>query len=194
MPRSFDLRAYLKDRRVMVRGALGALLGANLVAALFAFHPLGGSPVDLAREMQAKQQDLALRLQQLRRTRSLVEKVRQAKLEGDKFLEECTMNRRSAFSTLIGEVDKMAVESGMKPKDTSFTKDPVEGSDTIEQLTVTANYEGVYRSLTKFVNLLDKSPRFLIIESMQAAPLSTGALSVTLKVGAFIRDAAGGKS
>jgi type IV pilus assembly protein PilO len=194
MPRSFDLRAYLRDRRVMVRGALGALLGANLVAALFAFHLLGGSPDDLAREMHAKQQDLALRLQQLRRTRNLVEKVQQAKLEGDKFLDECTMNRRSAFSTLIGEVDKMAVESGMKPKDTSFTKDPVEGSDTIEQLTVTANYEGVYTSLTKFVNLLDKSPRFLIIESMQAAPLSTGALSVTLKVGAFIRDAAGGKS
>jgi hypothetical protein len=45
----------------------------------------------------------------------------------------------------------------------------------------------------KFVNQLDKSPRFLIIESMQASPQSTGALSVSLKLDTFIRQAAGGK-
>jgi hypothetical protein len=59
-------------------------------------------------------------------------------------------------------------------------------------LTITASYEGSYQSLTKFVNLLDKSPRFLIIDGMQAAPLSTGALTVTIKLDTFIQEA--GKS
>jgi Tfp pilus assembly protein PilO len=194
MTRSFDLRVNLKDRRVRVRAALGVLLAANLVAAVFAFHPFGGSPEDLARELRDKQRDLAQQLQRLERTRSLVSKVEQAKVEGDKFLDEYTMKRRTAFSTLIGEVDKMAVDSGMKPKESSWVLDPVPGSETFGQLTISSNYEGSYASLTKFVNMLDRSPRFLIIESMQATPQPSGVLGVNVKLDTFVREAPAGKS
>jgi type IV pilus assembly protein PilO len=194
MPRNFDLRTLVKDRRMVVRAGLGVLLAANLVMAGFLFHPFGGSVEDLTEEMRSKQRELALALLSVERTRGLEVKVQQAKVEGDKFLDECTMNRRSAFSTVLGEADKMAVDSGMKPKDSSYGLDPVEGSDTITQLTISANYEGSYASLTKFVNLLDKSSRFLIIESLQAAPQANGSLSVTLKLDTFIREAPGGKS
>jgi Tfp pilus assembly protein PilO len=194
MPRSFSLSAVLKDRRMKVRAGLGLLLAANLAAAVFVLHPLGGSVEDLAREMQSKRQDLAQQTQRLERTRSLVGKVQQAKVEGDKFLDECTMERRSAFSSVLTDVDKMAVDSGMKPKESSYVLDPVEGSDTILQLTISQNFEGSYESLTKLVNMLDKSPRFLIIDSLQAQPLSSGGLSLTLRLFAFVREAATGKS
>jgi hypothetical protein len=88
----------------------------------------------------------------------------------------------------------MAVDSGMKPKESSYVLDPVEGSDTILQLTISQNFEGSYESLTKLVNMLDKSPRFLIIDSLQAQPLSSGGLSLTLRLFAFVREAATGKS
>lgn len=194
MPRNFDLRALMKDRRVVVRAGLGTLLAANLVAAIFVFHPLGGSAEDLAEEMRMKQRELAQQLKGVERSRSLVAKVQQAKVEGDKFLLEATLERRTTFPKLIEEMNKMAAESGMRPKEFSNLTDPVAGSDTLEQLTISANFEGSYASLVKFVNQLDKSPRFLIIESMQAAPQSTGALSVSLKLDTFIRQAAGGKS
>jgi type IV pilus assembly protein PilO len=193
MPRSFDLRASMKDRRVMVRAGLGALLAVNLVAAVFVFHPLGGSAEDLAEEMRGKQRELEQLLRRVERSRNLVAKVQQARVEGDKFLGEATVEQRTAFSRLIGEMNKMAAESGMRPKEFSMLPDPVPGSDTLEQLTISANFEGNYASLVKFVNQLDKSPRFLIIESMQASPQSTGALSVSLKLDTFIRQAAGGK-
>lgn len=194
MPRSFNLRAALKDRRIKVRTGLGALLAANLAAAVFVFHPLGGSVEDLARQTQSKRQDLTQETQHLEGTRSLVGKVQQAKVEGDKFLDECTMERRSAFSSVLIDVDKMAVDSGMKPKDSSYILDPVEGSDTILQMTISQNFEGSYESLTKFVNMLDKSPRFLIIDSLQAQPQSSGGLSLTLRLFAFVREAAKGQS
>ena len=193
MLRNFDFRALLKDRRLAVRSGLGVLLAANLVAAVFVFHPLGGSPEDLAQEMRYKQSELAQQGQRVERTLGLVGKVQQAKVEGDKFLDECTMDRRTAFSNLLRDVDKMAVDSGMRPKESSYGLDPVDGSDTIQRLTIAQNFEGSYESLTKFVNLLDKSSRFLIIESMQAQPQTTG-LSLTLKLDTFVREAANGKS
>ena len=194
MPRNFDIRPLLKGRRTPVRAGLGVLLAANLVAAVFAFHPFGGSPEDLAREMQSKQRDLAQQLQRLDRTHGLVGKVRDAKVEGDKFLDECTMNRRTAFSTVLRDVDKMAVDSGMKPKESAYSLEPVEGSDTIQRLTISQNFEGSYESLTKLINMLDKSARFLIIESLQAQPQSNGSLSLTLKLDTFVREAANNKS
>jgi Tfp pilus assembly protein PilO len=194
MARSFDWRAQLKDRRTVVRVVLGALLAANLATIVVVFRPLGGSAEDLVEEMQSKQRDLTQLLHRVERTKSLEAKVQQAKVEGDRFLDQYTMNRRSAFSTLIGEADKLAVQSGMKPKESSWVMDPVEGSDTIQQLTITANYEGSYQSLTKFLNMLDRSPRFLIVDSLQAQPQSSGALSVTIRLDTFIREVARAKS
>jgi Tfp pilus assembly protein PilO len=194
MRRNFDLRAQLKDRRVVVRVVLGTLLAANLVAAVYVFHPWGGSAQDLIEQMHARERELAQQVQQLDRTRSLMAKIQQAKVEGDKFLEQYLLNRRSAFSTVLSEVNKMALESGLKDKGSSWDMEPVEGSDTIAQLGITANYEGGYGSLTKFVNLLDRSPRFLIVHSMQAQPQAGGALSVSIRMDTFIRDAPAGKS
>ncbi len=94
MPRNFDLRASMKDRRVAVRAGLGVLLAANVVAAVFVFHPLGGSAEDLARQMESKQRDLAKQLNRLERTRNVEQKVKQAKVEGDKFLEDYILSRR----------------------------------------------------------------------------------------------------
>ncbi|MGA3044568.1 MAG: hypothetical protein ABSF54_27660, partial [Bryobacteraceae bacterium] len=65
---------------------------------------------------------------------------------------------------------------------------------TLYQMTISAAYEGTYASLTKFVNLLDKSPRFLIIESLMAAPQQSNAgdlLSVTIKLDTFVREQTG---
>jgi type IV pilus assembly protein PilO len=72
--------------------------------------------------------------------------------------------------------------------------DQVEGSDTLYQMDISAAYEGSYASLLKFVNLLDKSPRFLIIESLMAAPQQSSAgdlLSVTIKLDTFVREQPG---
>ena len=191
MPRNFDFRAGMKDRRILVRAGLGVLLAANVVAAVFVLHPLGGSPEDLARQLVTKQRDLAQQVKRLERTHAVEQKVKQAKVEGDQLLQDYILSRRKAYSTLLAEANKLAVESGLKPKESAYAPpDPVEGSDTIEQLSISANYEGSYQSLTKFVNLLDKSPR-LIIESMQATPQANGALSVGLKLDTFIQETSG---
>ena len=60
-------------------------------------------------------------------------------------------------------------------------------------MTISANYEGAYPNLTKFINELDRSPRFLIIESLQASPQPVGpAINVNFRLNAFIKDDTGG--
>jgi len=65
----------------------------------------------------------------------------------------------------------------------------VEGTENLGMMTITANYEGTYADLVKFVNLIDRSKRFLIIDNIQAAPQQQGGKLVSrFKINAFVRE------
>jgi hypothetical protein len=200
MPRSFSFAGLkpagfpgaIRDPRVVMRAIIGALLAANLVAAVMAFKPFGGSADDLRRERVDTSRQLAQFQAHLENTRKLVEKVSKARREGDDFLAKYFSDRRTTYSTVIEELDKDSQAAGIKPRDRNAELNEIEGSDTLMMMSLTAGYEGDYASLEKFVNLLDKSPRFLIIESMQAAPQQNGQmLTVSLKLDAFVKEEPG---
>ena len=63
------------------------------------------------------------------------------------------------------------------------------GSDTLSMMSISANYEGTYANLMRFVHELDRSPRLLIIEGLNAAPQATGGtLNISMKIDTFVRD------
>jgi len=190
-------RLNLKDPRTVARAVLGVLVLANLVAALMVFKPWGGSPEDLAREEANLRHQLATMQARLLHSKTLVSKAETARKEDNRFLAEYTTDRRTTFSTIFSELERVAHEAGIQPRPASYELEQVEGSDTLYQMTITAAYEGSYESLTKFVNLLDKSPRFLIIESLMAAPQqanATNLLSVSIKLDTFVREEPGNVS
>jgi Tfp pilus assembly protein PilO len=199
MPKNFKLAGKLKWKgvaikqpRVLLRAMIGTLLAANLVAAVMAFKPFGGSADDLRRQQEALRVQLTRLQARIAASKRLVEKVETARREGDQFLAKYVTDRRTMSSTIQEELNRTAKEAGIKSLPATLDLEPIEGSDTLEMMTISAGYEGTYAGLTKFVNLLDKSPRFLIIENMQTAPQQGGqALNVTLKLDTFVRETAG---
>jgi Tfp pilus assembly protein PilO len=193
MPRSFNLPVVKwNDPRVAVRAVLGVLLAANLAAAVIAFKPFGGGADDLRRDRQQLQQQLAQLQAQVKQGRNLAAKVQVARTEGDKFLDAYVTDRRVVTSTLDSELFRMAKEAGVGMLPTTLNMEPIEGSDTLSMVTINTNCTGTYANLVKFVNQVDKSNRFLIIESMTAVQQQGGGnLSVTLKIHTFIKERPG---
>ncbi len=194
MPRNFNFSGSFsglkwKDPRVGMRALLGVLLLANLVAAVVAFKPFGGGADDLRRERNALQLQLAQLQKQVAKNKKLVEKVETARSQGDQFLSRYFTKRRVLTSTIQGELVQIAKEAGVTYQPTTWTQEVIEGSDTLEMWTINAGCQGTYAALSKFVNLVDKSPRFLIIESLNAVPQQTGQiLNVTIKVDTFVKE------
>jgi hypothetical protein len=198
MPKRFDLSglnlAALKDPQVSIRAGLGFLLLLNVVAALILFKPWGGSADDLERRVNAMRAQLPAQKAQVARTKILVEKVQRARKEGDQFMDKYILNERTAYSTILGELDRDASQVSLKSKESQYTVEPIEGSDTLGMMSISASYEGPYPNVTKFINELDRSPRFLIIESLQASPQPVGqVINTTFKLVAFVRDETGGQ-
>jgi Tfp pilus assembly protein PilO len=200
MPRSFNFKAISlgslawKEPKVLVRVALGLLLAANLVAAGFAFNLFGSSPEALNQALVVANARLQAAQSRLVRSRLLTANIGRGKTESDTFLASYFTSRRTTYSTIISEITETAKSAGMKTQEGTIAPlDPIEGSADLSMMTISINFEGNFNQFVKFVNLLDRSPRFLIIESMQVSPQPKGdILNTNLKLHVFIKDDTGG--
>jgi Tfp pilus assembly protein PilO len=196
MSRNSDWVAGLKQPITLLRALIVALLAVNLVMAVVAFKPFGGSADDLRRNEAGLRDRLAATQARLAIGRRLADKVETARHQGDQFLTRYVVDRRTASSAVYEELTRMAAEAGIQPGQESFEYDEIEGSVTLQMMTISAGFEGTYPQITKFVNQVDKSPRFFVIESMQTAAPQQNAqkLTVQFKIKTFVRGATGDQS
>jgi Tfp pilus assembly protein PilO len=183
------LRTRLKEPRIFLRVILGLLLLANLVAAAVAFKPWAGSQEDLEREAASLRKQVHDQQAALDHLKTIVNKVKAARTDGDKFLDTYLLSRRTAASNLTGELYAITKQTSIRQAETDVKFEPIEGTDDIAKALITVNYQGTYADLMQLLSLIDRSPRFLIVESLRAAPQQTGQmLNILMKVDAFVRE------
>jgi len=188
MPKSFKIWPPNDPRRVL-RLLVGLLLAANVVAAYFVIRPMGGSPQELRQQAFDMRTQIAQRRGILNRTRDLASKIESGRGEGDQFVGHYFLPRRQAYSMIMADLNELATQAKMTPKENAFAIEPVDGSDTLLMMQVSANYETTYQDLVHFVNLLDKADRMLVVESLNATPQQGGSkLNVMLKLDTFVTE------
>jgi hypothetical protein len=187
-------RIDFREPKFLVRAGLGLLLLANLVAATMAFHVIGESPTDLETQLSSDRAALANAQVRLKKSKALIANMQVSRDQGAKFVESYMTNRKKYVSTTDTEINKLAEAAGMKVGDLNYSLlDPIEGSSDLDMLTITANFQGGYANLVKFVNMLDRSPRFLLIAGLQVAPQPKGdVLDATVTLYTFVREQNGG--
>lgn len=199
MTRSFSFAlpasGWWRDAGTLIRIGLGLLLAANLVAAFFAFHLAGPSPAGIDRDVASTRLRLLAAKTRLERSRTLAGRIAKGREQGASFLDANFTSRRHTYSTIIAEITDTAKKAGMTMKEATISPlDAIEGSDDLDMMTISVNFEGGYGQLIKFLNLLDRSPRFLIVESLQATPQPKGdILTVGIKLNTFIREEPSGE-
>jgi Tfp pilus assembly protein PilO len=168
---------------------IGALAAANLLAFFLVVKPPGGSAAELDEQLRSLRQQVQLKRISARRMTDLVKKVEGARGSQEQFINAHFMERRTASAEILTEIGEATKKAGLKPKEHAFAIEGIEGADQLAMMTITANYEGTYGQLVDFVNMIDRSKRFLIIDNIQAAPqLQSGLLSVRFKINAFVRE------
>jgi Tfp pilus assembly protein PilO len=183
------LRDGLKEPRVFLRVILGLLLLANVVAAALVFKPWAGSAEDLERRAADLRRQVHEQQASLDHLRTVVNKVKAARADGDKFLDTYMLSRKTAAPNLLGELNEISRQAGIRQAETTEQLEPIEGSDSLSKVTISANYQGTYADLVKLLNLLDRSPRFLVVESLRAAPQQASqVLNITMRLDAFVRE------
>jgi Tfp pilus assembly protein PilO len=191
MLRNFKIPAFklnLRDRKTLVRGGLGVLTLANLLAAFFVYRTPGGTLEQLENEIVSTQRQMVEKQRDIDRLKKLVARTEQARQAGDNFLATYFLPRKHAYSLLVIDLTAAAKAAGIASRERSFNYEPIEGSDTLGLLTINAGFEGSYADLIEFVNQVDRSKRLMILEQLQAQPQQgSNTLQINVKMNAFFR-------
>jgi Tfp pilus assembly protein PilO len=173
--------------------AAAALLVANLVALIFVLRPPGGSAEELRSQAAELRAQVRQRQAALTRTRDIAGKVETGRTDEDRFMNGYFLDSRTLASTIVSEVVEAAKDAGLHQKETSNAIEPVEGSDDLGMVTISANFDGSYANLMKLLNVIDRSSRLMIIESLAATPQQgSSTLNINLRLNGFVRENAGG--
>jgi Tfp pilus assembly protein PilO len=171
-----------------VLGVLAALFVFDLVFYLVAIEPLGRRGAEQQALLGALERQIAAKRGEVAQLQLVVSKVEKARAEGDGLLEGITLPRRTGFSTLLTELLQAASEAGIDTREGNFDIQPIEGTDEYGLITVNANFRGEYQNLVRFLNQLDRSKQFLIIESLAATPRTdSNALQFTMRLNTLLR-------
>jgi Tfp pilus assembly protein PilO len=178
-----------KVSRRHVLMVLGLLAAFNVIFYFLAVYPLDAREEQRQAFITGLQQQVAAKTAEVEKLRLIAGKVEQARSEGDSLLQTITLERNTTYSKLVAELVRAAAESRVETRESNFDLQPVEGAEQYGAITITANFRGEYANLVQFLNRLDKSEQFLIIESLGATPRSDSTeLQITMKIDTFVRD------
>ena len=181
-----------RDPSSALRVILGMLVALNLIAAGLVMFPPGGSPEQIQAQLQTLQAQILQRKTQLTRARNIAGKVDRGRKEGDQFIDQYFLNSATTYSTIVGELVGAAKRANIKMKENSMVTEPIEGSEDLTMMSITAAYEGTYSDLLHYVNEIDRTKRLLIIENLVAQPQqgSAGVLNISIRFDTFIKERA----
>lgn len=176
-----------KQWKRRVQAGLAALLLLDAVL-IFVTVRSGGTQRS---EQEATTRALQVRRNQLHANVAQLQSIQaglsEAQAEGKEFYEHRFLSARAGYSAIVGEFEKMAAETGARKNSINFKSlpSPAEGLSEVEIVTVV---EGDYGALVGFVNRLERSGRFYLIQSLSLTSATGGRIRLSLRVGTYFRS------
>ena len=196
MPRNFDWllsgSGTRSGARFWLQTTSGLLALLNCVALFFYLAPPGGTRRDLERQRDEVERELVGVRQRVLKLQRVVSKVQTGHTQSVDFERDYFLPKRRAYASVVTEIQRMAKASGMQERDAVYSEEPVEGSADLIILNNTANYEGTYANLMRFLFEVDQSPNLLMLENLQAAPQQrSGQIAASIRFQTIVQEGEG---
>jgi hypothetical protein len=175
--------------QVYLRMLAGFLAFFNVMALFFYLVPPGGTSQELSDQIAQLRQQITSTRGQTKRMRTTAAKVETGGGQASNFETEYFLPKRLAYVAVVGEMQRLAKVSGLQERDGVYTEEPIEGTTDLSLLNATANYQGSYANLMRFLNEADHSPMLLMLDALQAAPQSrSGEINALVRFQAIVRE------
>jgi len=171
----------LKKTRRTLWMVIGALLLVDAVAVVALVTPLAGAASSRVAELARLRTELQLHRQAP--WRGLDKKVPEARQQIQDFYQE---RFPDGYSMISGDLNRIAGEVGVKIGSVKYDqKDaPVEGLQRVE---IEANVAGDYLQLVKFINAMERSRLFFVINDLALGGEQNGTVKLQMKLETYLR-------
>jgi hypothetical protein len=97
------------------------------------------------------------------------------------------LSRSEALPYLQERLFLLAQESGMQPKQRTWSRQTVTGTRRLQRLTTTVPLEGSYRQLVSFLERIEKDREFLVVDQLQLSRRSDRASELSVSLSAYYK-------
>lgn len=184
-------RDFTLQKRVILV-VLGLLVAADLGLAIYSWQ-LASSPRTPQEEFDAQNLKLRLVRGDIKSAQAIKDNMPATRLDCDKF-EKSLPPESTGYSSITAEFDDIAKKSGLQI--VSLTNRQKELADRrMTEVTIEATINGDYGSVVRFINGLQRSQRFYLVDGLALASdtqnqAGNGPIRLGLHVRTYFREAA----
>ena len=176
----------LRQTRRKLKLAIITMLSVNAVAGVLLLSPLVGSSASRKEELQRLTVELRQKTKQVEPLRGLDKKVALAKEQINQFYSKRFPTHESA---IYDEMGKIAAENGVKLGQVKYeTKDPEPVGLT--PVLVEANCQGDYLHVVRFIDALERSQTFFLVNTVVLGDAQGGTVKLQMKLESYLRTSA----
>jgi len=167
------------------RWALGLLLVVD-AALLFVNWRNGGAEAQ-AHNLRALKYQYAVMSKDVRHAQDIERRLPEIQEQCDTFFKEQLSPAADGYSSVVADLGTIAGKAGLRTTGVSYNQQPVTDRGVIE-VEVAATVEGNYPSLVRFINGLERSDSFYLLDKLVLASSTGGSIKLTLELRTYFRS------
>jgi Tfp pilus assembly protein PilO len=167
----------------LVRWAIIAVLAADAGLLFWNWQWGGAAPQSQAAQRDQLRKQHEVLGQDVRHAADISKRIPEIEKQCEGFLTEQLLPSNGAYSALAEDLNRISRESGLQARGISYRQNDLPDRRVVE-VEVSASVEGNYQSLVKFINGLERSQQFYLLENLALVESSSGAgirLNLNLK-------------
>jgi len=170
-----------------VRAALAVLLALDCALLVLDWRSRSSS----AQAQRAEARQVAIQALLLEKDVSRAEVIRghisEIRHDCDHFYQEQFLSAATGYSSLESDLNQIATQAGLKTAGVTFKQSTVEKRGVVE-VQINEAVEGDYAGLIHFINGLERSKNFYLLNNLSLASGSTGSIRLNLELRTYFRS------
>ena len=175
-----------KTWKKWVGAALALLLAADIALGVYLFRSSREAPG----EMRAQRDVLADQASLLKADIARGEKIRaslpQVGRDYQQFYQHSFLAANTGYSSIETDLGAIAAKSGLKTGGFSFKEDEIKDRGVTE-MTILTSVDGDYGSVIQFINGLERSKNFYMLNDLSLTSATTGEIKLQLELHTYFR-------
>jgi Tfp pilus assembly protein PilO len=169
-----------------IQVALGVVLLFDLLL-LYAIWRAGGPGPKAMRE-QHKQLELQDKLlgADVRRAAAIRDRLPAVAGDCDRFFEQQFLPARGGYSAVVADLNTISEKSGLRTASVNFKQRELEKRGLTE-VGITTVVEGDYSNLVRFINGIERSENFYLLDSLTLASSAGGSIKLNVQMRTYFR-------
>jgi len=175
-----------KSRKNAIRIIIGLILLADVILVGVNWH-LASSPSTPGDEVRALRSRRDLMAADIRRAESIRSGMPGVQTEIASFTDRDLRPTAAGYSSVDADLESLAKDSGLQITSTHFRQKAIDKRG-VDEITITISMQGAYPSLVSFINALERSKNFYLLDSLSLDSSTEGLLKLNLELRTYFRS------